>query len=69
MFINFVTLRKIIIFQKISSILFQYSERTIASRETNNCSKERSYTQHFGDGKFEGLEISRGRHALLQQKA
>ena len=47
---------------------FQYSERTIASTETNNTSKERSDTQLFGAGKFEGVALSGGLHAHLPQK-
>jgi hypothetical protein len=35
--------------------LFQYSERTIASTETNDTSEESSDTQLFADGKFKGV--------------
>ena len=59
---------KIISFWKIISSLFQYSERTIASTETNNTSKERSDTQLFGAGKFEGVALSGGLHAHLPQE-
>ena len=59
---------KIISFRKKISSLFQYSERTIASPETNNTSKERSDTQLFGAGKFEGGALSGGLHAHLPQK-
>ena len=50
------------------SSLFQYSERTIASTETNYTSTERSDTQLFGAGKSEGLALSRGLHANLLQE-
>ena len=59
---------KIITFWKIISSLFQYSERTIASTETNDNSTEKSDTQHFGAGKFEGLALSEKLHAHLPQK-
>ena len=39
----------------ISSSLFQYPERTIASTETNDTSEKISVTELFGDGKFEGV--------------
>ena len=55
-------------FRKFSSSLFQYSERTIASTETNNTSTERSDTQLFGAGKCEGVALSGGLHAHLPQK-
>ena len=41
------------------SSLFQYSERSIASSETNNTLKERSDTQLFGAEKFKGVALSR----------
>jgi hypothetical protein len=41
---------EITLFQKISPSLFQYSERTIASTETNDTSEESSDTQLFGAG-------------------
>ena len=47
---------------------FQYSERTIASTETIDTSKESSDTQLFAAGKFEGVALSRGLHAHLLQK-
>jgi hypothetical protein len=52
---------------KISS-LFQISERTIASTETNNTSTESSDTQLFGAGKSKGVALLRGLHAHLPQK-
>jgi hypothetical protein len=55
-------------FRKKFSILFQYSERTIASTETNNTSTERSDTQLFGAGKSKGVALSEGLHAHLLQK-
>ena len=36
--------------------------------KTNGTSKESSYTQLFGDGKFEGVALSEGLHAHLPQK-
>ena len=59
---------KIISFRKKFSSLFQYSERTIASTETNNTSTESSDTQLFGAGKSEGVALSGGLHAHLPQK-
>ena len=56
-------------FRKKISSLFQYSEGTIASTETNNTLKESSDTQLFAVGKFEGVALSRGHHAPLHQKA
>ena len=50
------------------SSLFQYSERTIASIETNDTSKERSDTQLVAAEKFKGVVLSRGLQAYLQQK-
>jgi hypothetical protein len=40
------------------SSLFQYSERIIASTETNDTSKESSDTQLFAVRKFEGVALS-----------
>ena len=54
--------------KNISSSFFQYSERTIASTETNDTSKERSDTQLFGAGKFKGVALSRGLHPHLLRK-
>jgi hypothetical protein len=45
----------IILFRKLSSSLFQYSERTIATTETNDTSEESSGSQLFADGIFEGM--------------
>ena len=59
---------KIISFQKKISSLFQYSERTIASTETNDTSTESSVTQLFGAWKSEGVALSGGLHAHLPQK-
>ena len=56
-------------FTKKSSSLFQYSKRTIASTETNNSSKERPDTQHFGTRNFKGVALSGGCHVYLLQKA
>jgi hypothetical protein len=54
-------------FQKnISSSFFQYSDRIIASTETNHTSTERSDTQLFGAGYFKGPGIIRRAH--LPQK-
>ena len=64
----FEKIAKIISFRKKFSSLFQYSERTIASPETNNTSKERSDTKLFGAGKLEGKALSGGLHAHLPQK-
>ena len=50
------------------SSLFQYSERTIASTETIDASKENSDTQLFAARKFEGVGLSGGLHAHLPQK-
>ena len=46
----------------ISSIFFLYSDRTIASTETNDTSTERSDTELFGSGKSEGVALSGGLH-------
>ena len=59
---------KIISFQKKISSLFQYSERTIASTETNDTSTESSDTQLFGAGKSKGVALSGELHAHLPQK-
>ena len=65
-FRNFLTILNL---QKnISSSLLQYSERTIASAETNNTSKGRSDTQIFGAGKFKGVPSSGGLHAYFLKK-
>ena len=45
-----------------------YSERTIASTETNDTSEESSDTQLFAARKFEGMALSGGLHAHLPQK-
>ena len=50
------------------SSLFQYFERSIASTETNDTSKESSDTQLFGAGKFGGVALSGRLHAHLPQK-
>jgi hypothetical protein len=55
--------------KKIYSILFQYSDRTIAITETNDTSTENSDTELFADGNFEGVALSGGLHAHLLQKA
>ena len=60
-------MKKISLRKKISD-LFQYSERTIASTETNNTSTESSDTQLFGAEKFEGVASSKWLHAHLPQK-
>ena len=59
---------EITLFRKFSPSLFQYSERTIASTETNDTSEESSDTQLFGAGKSEGVALSGGLHAHLPQK-
>ena len=59
---------EITLFPKFSSSLFQYSERTIASTETNDISEESSDTQLFGAGKSEGVALSGGLHSYLPQK-
>jgi hypothetical protein len=59
---------KIISFQKKISSLFQYSDRTVASTETNDTSTESSDTKLFADGKSEGRALSGGLHAHLLQK-
>ena len=46
-----------IISKNISSSFFQYSDKTVASTETNNTPTESSDTQLFGAGKFEGLAL------------
>ena len=48
--------------------LFQYSERTIASTETNDTSTERSDSHLFGAGMSEGVALSGGLHGHLPQK-
>ena len=56
-------------FQKnISSSFFPYSDRTVASKETNDYSTESSDTKLFANGKSEGVALSGGLHAHLQQK-
>ena len=57
------------IFQKFSSSLFQYSERTIASTETNYTSAESPGFQLLFDTLKVGVALSGGRHALSPQKA
>ena len=59
---------KIVSFKKKISNLFQYSERTIASTETNYTSTERSNTQLFGAGIFKGVALSGRLHAHLLQE-
>jgi hypothetical protein len=54
--------------KNISSSIFHNSERTIASTETNDTSKESSDTQLFAARKFEGVALSGGLHAHLPQK-
>jgi hypothetical protein len=56
---------KIVSFRKKISSLFQYSERTIASTETNDTSTERSDTQLF---KSEGVALLGGLHAYLPHR-
>ena len=58
----------ITLFRKFSPSLFQYSERTIASTETNDTSEESSDTQLFWAGKSGGVALSVGLHAHLPQK-
>ena len=56
-------------FQKdISSSFFQYSDRTVASTETNDTATERSDTQLYGARKSEGMALSRRFHTNLPQK-
>ena len=57
-----------IIKKNISFSFFQYSDRTVASAETNDTSTERSDTQLFGAGKFEGVALSKVLHAHLPPK-
>ena len=53
----------------ISSILFQYSDRTVASTETNDTSIESSDSfLQIEIRKSEGVTLSRGLHAHLLQK-
>jgi hypothetical protein len=59
---------KIISFQRKNSSLFQYSDRTVASTETNDTSTESSDTKLFVDGKSEDVALSGGLHANLPQK-
>ena len=47
---------------------FQYSERTKATTESNNTSKESSDTQLFAARKVEGVALSGGLHAHFSQK-
>ena len=54
--------------KNISSSLFQYSDRTVASTETNDTLTERSDTELFGAGKSKGVALSGGHHAPLPQK-
>jgi hypothetical protein len=59
---------KIISFWKKLLSLFQYSDWTIASPETNNTSKERSDALLFGDGKSDGVALSGRLHIHLLRK-
>ena len=59
---------KIISFKKKISSLFQYSDRTVASTETNDTSAESSDTKLFANEKSEGVALSGGLHAHLLQK-
>ena len=61
-FLKVTNLQKII-----SSSLFPYFERTIASTETNDTSAESSDIQLFGAGKFKGVALSGGPHTYLLQ--
>ena len=56
------------LFRKFSSSLFQYSEGTIDSTETNDNSEERSKTQLFAAGKFKDVTLSGECHASLLRK-
>ena len=49
-----------IISKKNSSSFFQYSDKTVASTETNDTSTESSDTQLFAAGKSEGVALSGG---------
>ena len=49
--------------------LFQCSERTVVSAETNNTSEESSDLQLFAAGNFEDVALSRGHHVPLPPKA
>jgi hypothetical protein len=66
--LSFWEIAEITVFRKFSSNLFLYSERTIASTETNDTSEESSDTQLFGTGKFGGVALSGRLHAHLPQK-
>ena len=55
------------LFQKFSSSLFQYSERSIASTLTNDTSAERSFIWHPESGC--GIALSGRRHARSPWKA
>ena len=55
-------------YKNISSSLFQYSERTNDSTETNNTSAESSWSKLFENRKFRGVALLGGRHALLPRK-
>ena len=65
---SFWEIAEITVFWKFSSSLFLYSERTIASTETNDTSEGSSDTQLFGAGKSGGVALSGGLHAHLPQK-
>ena len=52
-------------FTKKNSSPFQYYERTIASTELNNTSKESSDIQLFAAGKIKGVALSGGRGSLM----
>jgi hypothetical protein len=67
-FSSFWEIAEITVFWKFSSSLFLYSERTIASTETNDTSEGSSDTQLFGAGKSGGVALSGGLHAHLPQK-
>ena len=56
-------------FRNFFSSLFQYSERTIATTETNNTSEESPRSQLSFDALKVGVASSGGRHALSPRKA
>ena len=51
-----------------SSSVFQYSERTIATTETNDTSEESSKTQLFRVRKFEGMALLENRKSTCRKK-
>jgi hypothetical protein len=57
------------VFRKFSSSLFQYSERTITSIETNDTSAKSPGSQLLFDTLKVGMASSGGRHALSPRKA